>query len=401
MGKTERIIIFTGKGGVGKTSVAAAHAQLSAKQGKKTLLVSTDMAHNLSDIFEVPFGKEPVQIEEWLDALEIDPNYEMKQNFGSIIGLFGQMLPKDKESLFDEEAIVFPGSEELFSLLKILELYEKGLYDVILVDCAPTGETLSLLKFPELLSWYMEKLFPIGKIALKVLRPISKGLFQIELPDKKAMNDIEKMYVKLIKLQELLRNREITSIRLVSIPEKMVVEETKRSYMYLNLYNYNVDGIIINRVLPKQIENKFFDEWFQLQEQYMEEIEQTFGQIPIQKVKWYDTEMSGRKALCQMVEDTFEHDNQLEVRVSRKNETYERVNDGYILHVYLPGIEKESISLHQCKQEMCIKVGNMKRNIPLPTTLSGLEVEKATYQSDTLSITLIEGIDDLKEGFRG
>ena len=242
-----RIIIFTGKGGVGKTSVAAAHAVKAAKSGLKTLIVSTDMAHNLGDIFMQEIKEEPVEILNNLHGLEIDPNYEMNRYYGNISGAFKNMLTfkneKDNEVL--EDIVVFPGIEELFSLLKIREFYDQNIYDLIIVDCAPTGETLSLLKFPELLSWFMEKLFPVGKVALKVLRPISKLVFKLDMPNKQAMNDIEKLYVKLGSLQSLLKDREVCSIRLVTIPEKMGVEETKRNYMYLNLYNFNVDGLYI------------------------------------------------------------------------------------------------------------------------------------------------------------
>jgi len=290
-----RIIIFTGKGGVGKTSTAAAHGVKAAQTGLKTLIVSTDMAHNLSDIFMTKIKEETVKVMDNLYALEIDPNYEMDKYYNSISTAFKNMLPnieeEDNESL--EDMVVFPGIEELFSLIRIKELYEKNIYDLIIVDCAPTGETLSLLKFPELLSWYMEKFFPIGKVALKVLRPISKAVFKIDMPDKKAMNDIEKLYINLIRLQELLKDREICSIRLVTIPEKMVVEETKRNYMYLNLYNFNVDGLYINRIIPEEVDNSFFTEWKSVQKLHLEELKSVFIDIPNFQIKWYESDING------------------------------------------------------------------------------------------------------------
>ena len=255
----KRIIIFTGKGGVGKTSTAAAHALKASMEGINTLIVSTDMAHNLSDIFIKEIKNEPSLIRENLWGLEIDPNYEMENYYGSIQAAFKKMMvfKDEKQTENFEDIVVFPGMEELFCLLKIKDLYDKGIYDLIIVDSAPTGETISLLKFPELMSWYMEKLFPIGKVAMKILRPISKIAFKIEMPDKQAMNDIEKLYIMLSKLEKLLKDRECCSIRLVTIPEKMVIEETKRNYMYLNLYNFNVDAIYINRIIPEDIENSF------------------------------------------------------------------------------------------------------------------------------------------------
>ena len=238
----KRIYIFTGKGGVGKSSVAAAHAVKSAGEGRKTLLVSTDMAHNLGDIFERKMGK---TVEEnvlpHLDLYELAPEHVMENDFPEVMGYLGKLFADLGEPDLQNMGMI-PGMEELFSLLKIADIYKEEQYERLIVDCAPTGETLSLLKFPELLSWYMEKLFPIGKVGVRVLAPISKAVFKVEMPDKCAMNEIEKMYLKLAELQELLKDRDITSVRIVTVPEKMVLEETKRNYMYLNLYDFNVDG---------------------------------------------------------------------------------------------------------------------------------------------------------------
>ena len=251
----KRIYIFTGKGGVGKSSVAAAHALRSAEEGKKTLLISTDMAHNLGDIFGRKLGKTEENILPNLDIYEIDPEYVMQEDFKEFVDYIRKTLSMAGDM---DEMGMMPGMEELFSLLKISEIYEKGTYDRMIVDCAPTGETLSMLKFPELLAWYMEKLFPIGKVGVRLLAPFSKKMFSVEMPNKKAMNDIEKVFLKLMELQELLKNRKITSVRIVTTPEKMVVEETKRNYMYMNLYNFNVDGLYINRILPQDIDNRLF-----------------------------------------------------------------------------------------------------------------------------------------------
>lgn len=254
-----RIIIFTGKGGVGKTSVAAAHARKASLKGLKTLLVSVDMAHNLEDLFECSIGRVITPLADNLFGLEIDPDYEMKHNFSHLMKAIEKMIPAGSDKQEDlENMTMLPGIEELFALLRIQQIYEYGEYDVIIVDCAPTGETLALLKFPELFAWYMEKLFPVGKLAMRLLHPVSQKLFKIELPDGKAMNDIERLYLKLLQLQELFKNREVTSVRIVTVPEKMVVEETKRNYMYLSLYNYNVDGVFINRILPAELNQPFF-----------------------------------------------------------------------------------------------------------------------------------------------
>ncbi len=387
-----RIIIFTGKGGVGKTSVAAAHARKASLMGKETLIVSADMAHNLSDLFEMPIGKEVTKIAEKLFALEIDPNYEMEHDFRSMMNAFDKLLPNMQLENGDGDLgdlSMFPGMEELFSLLKIQELYESKRYEVIIVDCAPTGETLSLLKFPELFSWYMEKFFPIGKVAMKVLRPIGKKFFKIELPDGKAMNDIEKLYVKLVGLQALFKDREVTSIRLVAMPEKMVVEETKRNYMYLNLYNFNVDGLFINRILPEKIDTSFFKEWVEIQAVYVEELENVFGNIPIGYIKWYEIDINGMKALDRLVKDVMTEDNLFEVRNEKPNEVFEKNTEGYLLTVNLPCANKEDIKMHEAGKEIIIRIGNFKRNIPIPDTLRNYVVSSAKMKEDALTIQFI------------
>lgn len=383
-----RIIIFTGKGGVGKTSVAAAHAVKAAGKGIKTLVVSTDMAHNLGDIFMLELKEEPVKISENLYGLEIDPNYEMERYYGSISKAFSGMLPykneQDREAM--EDIVVFPGLEELFSLLKIKELYDRNIYDLIIVDCAPTGETISLLKFPELLSWYIEKLFPIGRVAMKVLRPISKAAFKIDMPDDKAMNDIEKLFIKLASLQKLLRDREICSIRLVTIPEKMVVEETKRNYMYLNLYNFNVDGLYINRIIPQDIDNSFFEEWKQLQSKYLEEIKSVFLNIPIYRIKWYEVDINGIQGLERVVADSLQEENLFEVLKTTVNETYSKTDNGYKLDVYLPFTDKKEFELFESGTDIIVKIGNFKRNIPLPNVIRKYSLTKAKLEEEVLSI---------------
>lgn len=386
----ERIYIFTGKGGVGKSSIAAAHAIKSAEEGKKTLLLSTDMAHNLGDIFEKELGKEPENIMENLDIYEIDPEYVMTNDFKDITECIGKML-SDTGSNSMEDLGIMPGMEELFSLLKIADLYQEKIYERIIVDCAPTGETLSLLKFPELLSWYMEKFFPVGKVAMKILSPISRQFFKIQLPDKTAMNDIERLYLKLSQLQELLKNREITSIRLVTMPEKMVVEETKRNYMYMNLYNFNVDGLYINRMLPKDINNEFFTKWLRIQSEYVEQLRESFAALPIYTVPWYDEELRGIGAVRRICDDGLRDETLFEAKSITQRELYEQVENGYILKVFLPEVQKEELEVYQSNTDVVIKIGNFKRNIPLPNALRTYEIAAAKLQDGELRIRFEQG----------
>ena len=385
-----KVYIFTGKGGVGKSSVAAAHAMKSALEGKKTLLVSTDMAHNLGDIFEVNLGKEPVEIRDNLDAYEIDPEYVMEQDFKDIMNCISNMLSEVQSKDLANIGIL-PGMEELFSLLKIAQIQKSEVYERIMVDCAPTGETLSLLKFPELLSWYMEKLFPIGKVAVRMLSPISKAAFQIELPNKKAMNDIERLYVKLQELQELFKDRETTSIRIVTTPEKMVVEETKRNYMYMNLYNYNVDGLYMNRVLPKDMENPFFNQWLQIQEKYIKEIQESFGALPIYMIPWYEEELKGQMAVKRMAKDALTDADIFDIKTIHGKEVFTQNEKGYLLDVALPGADKKEMDLYQSRTDVVMKIKNFKRNIPLPNILRSYFITSAKLEEGILHIQFEKG----------
>lgn len=386
----KRIYIFTGKGGVGKSSVAAAHALRSADEGKKTLLISTDMAHNLCDIFEKNLGRDIETAMPNLDLYEIDPQYVMENDYEEIFNYIGNLMKTGEETNIQDMGMI-PGMEELFSLMKISDIYAEGKYERIIVDSAPTGETLSLLKFPELLSWYMEKLFPIGKVGVRVLSPVSKKLFKIEMPNKDAMNDIEKLYMKLMELQDLLRNREVTSVRIVTTPEKMVVEETKRNYMYMNLFNFNVDGLYINRILPVDIDNGFFDQWIELQRGYITCLKETFAALPIYEIPWYDEELKGVQNVRRIVDDVLGDVSVFESKIITERESFEETEDGYRLKVYIPGADKKDIDLYQAATDIVIKTGNVKRNVPLPNSLKNYVVSGAKFEDGKLNISFVRG----------
>ena len=378
-----RIYIFTGKGGVGKSSVAAAHAVKSAEEGKKTILVSTDMAHNLGDIFEQKLGKETYSYKDNLDIYELDPEYVMENEFSEFMDYIKKMLQTGGD--MDDLGMV-PGMEELFALLKISDIQKSGKYDRIIVDCAPTGETLSLLKFPELLTWYMEKFFPIGKVGVRLLAPFSKKMFHVEMPNRNAMNEIEKMFLKLIELQEMLKNRDITSVRIVTTPEKMVVEETKRNYMYMNLYNFNVDGLYINRILPQDIDNRFFDEWVQIQKEYINILKDSFAALPIYEIPWYDEELKGEDNIRRIVYGVLKNRDVFESNVITERESFAETETGYQLDVNIPGADKGDIDLFQAASDVVIKMGNFKRNIPLPNVLRTYVISGAKYEDGVLHV---------------
>lgn len=384
-----RIIIFTGKGGVGKTSVAAAHAIASANEGKNTLLVSADMAHNLGDIFQTEVGGHTKKVRDHLSLLELDPDMLMKEEFPNVNKAIGALMGSSGFSAGSVgDNFIIPGFENLFSLLKIRDIYESGEYDRIIVDCAPTGETLSLLKLPELLTWYMEKFFPVGKVMVRVLAPVSKVKYKVTLPTHKAMNEIEEMHGQMVLLQELLKDPEICSVRLVCVPEKMVVEETKRNFMYLNLYDYQVDRVFINRILPDETGSDFMNRWRDIQKKYIGEIEKVFTEVPVTKILWYSEEVRGKEAIERLADDVLKIPDLFEIGVQNEKETYEVIDGGYCLTVKLPGADSDKVSVVVHDMDIDIKVNNYNRCIPLPNTLRGAQVTDVRFAENKLQISL-------------
>lgn len=382
-----RIYIITGKGGVGKTSVAAAHAVRSARDGHNTLLVSADMAHNLGDIFQTKAGGHIQEIAPRLSVLELDPYMLMREEYPNINKTISN-LSGTVGAAIDSigETYMIPGFENLFSLLKIRDLYLSGKYDRIIVDCAPTGETLSLLKLPELLSWYVEKFSPVGRTLTRVLTPVAKLRYRMELPDEEAMDEIGQLYNSLVKLQDLLKNPETSRVRLVCIPERMVVEETRRSYMYLNLYHYPVDAVFINRILPDHTGSSFMENWHQIQKGYIEELESVFTQIPITRIPWFPAEIRGMEAVERLSTQALSDRDLFDRPVRTDNEVYAPIEGGYSLTILVPGASQEEVEVFMRDMDVDIRIKNFMRSIPLPGVLRGAKMTSALVEDGTLTI---------------
>ena len=359
-----RIYIITGKGGVGKTSLAAAHAVRSAREGHNTLLVSADMAHNLGDIFQTKAGGYVQEIAPSLSVLELDPYMLMREEYPNINKTIAN-LSGTVGAAIDSigETYMIPGLENLFSLLKIRDLYLSGTYDRIIVDCAPTGETLSLLKLPELLSWYVEKFSPVGRTMTRVLTPVAKLRYRMELPDKAAMDEIGQLHAKLVKLQDLLKNPDSSRVRLVCIPERMVVEETRRSYMYLNLYHYPVDGVFINRILPDHTGSSFMENWQKIQKGYLEELESVFTELPITRIPWFPAEIRGMEAVERLSRDALSEENLFDRPVRTDNEIYAPIEGGYSLTIRVPGASQADVEVFMREMDVDIRIRNFMRSI--------------------------------------
>lgn len=385
-----RVIIYTGKGGVGKTSMAAATACRIAGSGKKVLIMSTDQAHSLGDSFDKKVGRERTKITENLDAMEIDTVYEGEKSWGNLKEYLKQLLTaKGGGGIEAEELLIFPGLEELFSMFKILEVYESGVYDTVIVDCAPTGETLSLLKYPERLSGLIEKLLPIEKLGVKTVGAIVEKAMKIPMPKDNVFDDIEHLMDKMKRLQRLMLNPEIVSLRVVTTPEKIVISEAKRNFTCLYLYHYNVDAILVNHIYPAEAMEGYFHKWEKLQEEGLREIRECFSEVPRFYVELLPKELRTLEVLEEAGGYIFGECNPDEVLFQK--EIYEIDREGESLRIYLPFAGKEELLLEQDGNELIVGVRNECRRFPVPAEFAGREIAGARFADGYLRIGFGEG----------
>ncbi|MBO4864029.1 MAG: ArsA family ATPase [Eubacterium sp.] len=384
-----RIIIYTGKGGVGKTSMAAATACRIAKDGKKVLVMSTDQAHSLADSFDMKISKEPTVITDNLDAMEIDTVYESEKSWGSMKDYFKSLLTlKGGSGIEVEELLVFPGLEELFSMFKILEMYECGKYDTIIVDCAPTGETLSLLKCPELLGDVMEKVLPVKRKGVKTIGPIVEKVAGVPMPKDNLFDDLEVLMDKMDRLQKLMLNKDIVSLRVVTTPEKIVISEAKRNFTCLYLYHYNVDAVIVNNIFPEKAMEGYFNAWNVHQKEGLDEIRESFSEVPKFYVGLQPQELRTLPILHKMGNSIYaetDPDN-----VLFKKEIYIVDKDDSSLSIYLPFAEKDEMSLEQEGREIMIGIRNERRRFPLPDIFEDHEISEAKFDEGYLKISFLK-----------
>ena len=382
-----RIILYTGKGGVGKTSIAAATACKIASEGKKVLVMSTDQAHSLSDSFDIKLSNEPLKISNNLYAMEIDTVIENENTWGNLKGYIEKlMVVKSKETIESEELLVFPGFEELLSLIKIKEIHDEGKYDVLIVDCAQTGETMSLLKFPDLFKWWMKKIFPIKRKGAKIAKPIVEATMKIPLPTDDTFDEIERLYSKIDELHLLMLDKDIVSIRIVTTPEKIVVKEAKRSFSYLHLFNYNVDGIIINKIFPQESLKGYFERWEKIQKESIQDINDSFKGIPIFKLELMDNELRKYEILQEVANEIYGEVRPEDVLFQDKVFTVKKDEGGYKLSINMPFVDKDEMNLSQNGDEITISIKNERRKIVLPTKLQSKEITGAKYDDGKLNI---------------
>ena len=391
-----RIIIYTGKGGVGKTSIAAATAVELSKKGLRTLVVSTDAAHSLSDSFNMPIQNIPTLLLDKLWGLEVDTLYETEKNWGLVQEWMGQAIRWAKlDDITFEEMMVMPGLEELFSLMVIHNQAKSGDYDAIIVDCAPTGETLRLLSYPDMVSWWLKKLFPIGRMLIKMATPFSKVVTGgLEMPSNEVIATVEEIAKNLIALQDLITDINTTSVRIVVNPEKMVIAEARRSFTHLNLYGFNTDAVIINKIMPEEATTGYWSHWRNTQIKHLEEIYECFNPIKILTVPLMETEAFGIESLDKIRQHAFSGCDIGEVLYRGTTQTIRKEEKVYILELAMPFVSKDQISLSQKGDELTIQVGSYKRKVLLPRVLFGKSITSAKHAGQTLAISFEEDRTD-------
>ena len=390
-----RILLYTGKGGVGKTSISAATAIRCADLGYRTAVLSTDPAHSLGDSFDVRIGSELIQLAPNLWAQEIDLLTQMDQYWGRVQSYLNAIFSwQGMDGLVAEETAVLPGMEELASLMQITALADSGDFDVIIIDAAPTGSTLQLLSFPDIARWYIEKVFPFQRKTIQIARPVVKRFSDIPIPDEDVFDSIEELVVYLERMSALLSDGDVSSMRVVLNPEKMVVKEAQRAYTYLNLYGYTVDAVICNRVFPLHLTDGYFDTWKKAQADNLELVEECFQPLPIFRIPLFEQEVTGIEMLRTMADTVFGAE---AVRGGAGDPTRKfyhaapqqimRDGDFYVLSLALPLVEREEVKLHRSVfDELIIRIGNWKRNVSLPLGLAKLDIAGARYEGDRLNI---------------
>jgi arsenite-transporting ATPase len=383
-----RILVYTGKGGVGKTSVAAATAVRLAALGRRTLVLSTDAAHSLADSLDRPLGPDPVAVADNLWGQEVDSLREAERSWGAVQRwLAGVLRWANVADVNSEELIVFPGLEELFSLLQILGHAREGRFDVLVVDCAPTGETLRLLSYPNVIRWWLNRIFPmqrrIARLARPVVRVVSGGL---EPPSEDALNAIEQLFRQVEQMQDLLRDSAVTSVRLVINPEKMVLAESRRTFTYLNLFGFNIDAIVVNRVLPEGAGSGYFAGWRSIQARYEEEIRTAFSPLPILQVPLLETEVVGLPLLERVTAAAFGERDPAEVFFAGRAEEVRREDGCQVLDLAVPFVARGDVQLSQRGDELTVHVGSYKHKTLLSRTLAGRPVLSARLAEQRLVI---------------
>ncbi len=382
-----RVLLYTGKGGVGKTSVAASTAVMLSKR-YKTIVMSTDPAHSLSDSLEVNIGSEPTKILDNLYAQEININYAIQSHWSDLREYLTALFQyQGLDPISADEIAILPGFEEAAYLLYINDYIKSNDYDVIVVDSAPTGEALRLLSFPEVMRWYMTKIFPISRTAAKMARPVMKTFTKIPMPNDKVFKSAETLYDDLGTIHGILQDPDITSIRLVTNVDQMSYNETKRAFTYLLLYGYPVDAVIANKIYADNT-GDFFAGWRESQVKILSDLDSAFPEVKIFKSYLQDYELLGSEKLLKFAETMYDKSDPYSVFYKGKPIEFSKENDKTMIKLKLPFADKGNLNLYNRAGELIVEVGNWKRILYLPETMANLQPENAEFKNGYLYITL-------------
>ena len=382
-----RILLYTGKGGVGKTSIAAATALACARRGYRTIVFSTDIAHSLGDVFGEELGPQPREIAPNLWGQESDVFYNVARYWGQIQEYAASVLRwRGLDEVLAEEMTVLPGMDEVGSLLWIAEHHDSGDYDVIVVDAAPTGETLRLLSLPEAGKWWMEKIEPIGRRLTKLTGPLIQRVVGMPMPGDDVFNAGEELFRRLEHMHDLLVDGDRTSVRVVLTLEQVVIKEAQRSFTYFHLYGYPTDLVIANRVLPDAVGWNYFKGWYERQQKYAPMVEQAFAPIPILRAPWLDREVIGLDVLAELGQALYGDADPSMTFYRGRPYTVARDDGEFILSVDLPFAAKEEIALTRHGDELVIDLGTWRRNLVLPRILIDATTLGAKFDEHILKI---------------
>ncbi len=387
-----RTILYTGKGGVGKTSVAAATARRCAEAGSRTVVISTDPAHSLADALQEDVGGEPTKVGKRLWAQQVQAQDELERHWSAVSDwLGGLLMERGVDRIAAEELTVPPGGDELFSLLQIKHAVESGDFDTVIVDCAPTGETLRLLSFPDAARWWLDKVFGREQSMLAAARPLARMFLDVPLPDERVMAEIQRLVGNLVEMHELLRDASAVSMRLVMTPDRMVVAEAMRTFTYLNLYGYLTDAVVVNRVFPAELADGYFGAWHDVQQEQLGLVATGFAPVPVLRAPYFAAEVIGAARLDELGDALFADTDAAAVLHDRLAQELRVENGRAELRLDLPFADKSDVKLKKIGLELVVRVDGYKRTIMLPGGMVGYRPTSATLSDGSLVVGFEHG----------